>query len=102
MDDTFLITLQVLLFILFICSCATLSNLSLFVPFNAFSTNLLRDTNAAAGWLLFVTIVAAIVEGLILVSRFLNFGFARKFGTIIHIVVSTTYRLEHAPQYIVF
>ena len=50
--------------------------------------NLLRDTNAAAGWLLFVTIVAGIIEGLILVSRFLNFGFINEFATIVHIVVS--------------
>ena len=58
------------------------------LAFGSLSTNLLRDTTAAAGWLLFVTIVAAIVEGLIIVSRFLNFGFINKFGTIVHIVVS--------------
>ena len=65
-----------------------MSNLNQFGARDVFEANLLRDTTAAAGWLLFVTIVAAIIEGLIIVSRFLNFGFINKFGTIVHIVVS--------------
>ncbi len=46
------------------------------------------DFHAAPGWLLFVVIVTMAVEGLILASRFLNFGFVTKFNKIFHIVVS--------------
>ena len=54
-------------------------------------TEVLRGNSiSAAGWLLFVTIITMIVEGLILACRFLNFGFMKKLGIIANIVVSNS------------
>ena len=43
-------------------------------------------SQAAAGWLIFVTVIAMLVEGALIAARFLNFGFVAT--TIFQIVVS--------------
>lgn len=55
---------------------------------NSITSFATSNEHGAAGWLLFVVLVTMPVEGLILASRFLNFGFVTKFSTIVHIVVS--------------
>ena len=92
--------LQVLTFILFICACTAVSNVSPFLN-PLIAGNLGRDTSAAGGWLVFVTLITLIIEGLLLAGRFLVFGFAVTYATIVHIVVSHFIVLKFVKQDII-
>ena len=49
---------------------------------------LLRSSNAAAGWGIFVTFVAALIEINILINRFLNCGYISVYWIVCIIIVS--------------
>ena len=57
-----------------------------FATVSGLQGGLLPRSQAAAGWLIFVTVIAMLVEGALIATRFLNFGFVAT--TIFQIVVS--------------
>lgn len=78
--------MQISSIILLICACYSAAVTGQFV--NEGGEMLVRDTEAASGWLAFISFVTVILVSVLIVLRFLNCGCMLSNATIVHIVVS--------------